>query len=138
MSDDFAVQIMFNDILERLGATEREADQMVRGVALELRNRVVRAIQERSPSDGPQTRYNPKRTVHPASKGFPPNTDTGNLVNSVQIEPVGPLTQKMLVGAEYALPLELNGHPFVVPAAEELRQELPEFVQGLIEAVRGE
>jgi hypothetical protein len=134
---DFSVRIDFNDILKTLRVSEAEAEKLVGGVALETRNRIVRRVQDRSRSNGPVIRYNPTRTVYPAAEGEAPNTDTGNLVNSVQIEPVGSLTQKILVGAEYGLALELNGHPFVVPAAESIKDDLPRLLEGMAKAIRG-
>ncbi|MCU0464185.1 MAG: hypothetical protein MUF38_06410 [Anaerolineae bacterium] len=133
---DFEVRIEFNDILKKLGIVESEAEAFVDGVALETQTRIVRNIQDRSPSSGPVTRYNPTRTAYPAEKDFPPNTDTGYLANSVQIEVVGPLTRRVLVGAEYGLPLELNGHPFVTPAAESMKTDLPVFIERMKRGIR--
>ena len=52
--------------------------------------------------------------------------DTGNLQNSIAGEMDGPLSGKVIAGADYAAYVELGTHkaaaqPFMVPSAEEAR-----------------
>lgn len=62
-----------------------EANRQIMGIAaLEIRNEAVKLINDNS--DGPkQRRYQPKRTVNVSPAGTPPNTDTGRLVQSIQV-----------------------------------------------------
>lgn len=133
---DVQIIIKFNDILSLLNATEAESARAVAGVAEQLRSRIVLNVQQRSPSSGATTRYNPERTVFPAAKGQAPNTDTGTLAASVQRESVGPLEQRVYVGAEYGAALEYNGHPFVVPAVDAVSAELPRLTASILAVLR--
>ena len=70
----------------------------------------------------PGRTYTRGSVTHVASQpGYPPNTDTGNLVNSISWEWYGELTTRIMVGAEYGLWLEdgteqIMPRPFVRPA----------------------
>lgn len=126
------VEIVFNDLplYARLSA-ERTA-QAIRAAAQEGRNIAVESI--RSPSPGfPQTRHNPERVVIASAPGFPPNADTGNLMNSINVRPgAGRFEQIITVGAEYGYTLEFglpdgSSRPFMLPMADEIRGRLPDF-----------
>jgi len=79
-----------------------------------------------------------------AAKGNPPNSDTGNLANSIKHKMTGPTAAEVNVGAEYAIPLELgwiseNGKhqgpfPFMVPA---VRKHERAFVAAIKSIMRG-
>lgn len=133
---DIAFRIDFNNILQVLQATEAETEQTVAAVAEHVRSRIVMNVQERSPSSGATTRYNPKRTVYPAAEGESPNTDTAHLANSVQREKLSRFEQQVYVGAEYGAALENNGHPFVLPAVDATGMELPRLTDGLVQKLR--
>lgn len=105
----------------------QKADEAVAALAHEGRNRVVLDLQERSPG---QTyyRYEPKRLVTAAGEGESPNTDTGNLVNSIQVEQVKLLNYAIIAGAEYAPALELIlNRPFMGPMAMSLERDMDMF-----------
>lgn len=133
---DVQIRIDFNNILQLLNATEAETEQTVAGVAEHLRSRIVLDLQERSPSSGATTRYNPKRTVYPAAEGESPNPDTGNLAASVQRESLSRFEQQVYIGAEYGAALENNGHPFVIPNVDAVGAELPRLADGIVQKLR--
>lgn len=68
-----------------------------------VRNAAVKSIAA-SASGAPYIRYDPKRTGTASAPGAPPHTDTGNLVNSIQVQryeksvDVGILGDKALYG----------------------------------------
>ena len=70
----------------------------------------------------------PGRKPHRASApGEPPASDTGTLVNSIQVRHVRDLESWVIVGAEYAHELEFGrarvaARPFVRPAARKIRE----------------
>ena len=71
------------------------------------------------------------------AKGLAP-VDTGNLRNSIQAVPQGPLAATVKVGAEYGIYVEFGTYkapaqPFIVPATEAAR---PGFVAGIAQALR--
>ena len=134
---DIRVEVISNDIIRTLGLMEREIAELVGAAAEHGRSLMVTAIQTRSPSSGPVTRYNPRRTVYPAAEGQAPNTDTGNLVNSIQVEDTrSPTEKKIVVGAEYGEALEYGGHPFAVPAADQLAKDMPGIVTAGLRRLR--
>jgi HK97 gp10 family phage protein len=131
-------QIVIN--LDRFAEVMRDSpelvDKAVRAAAQEGRNRAVLSIQERS-SGETQHRYNPDRYVVAAAPGETPNTDTGNLVNSIQVEQAGPLTQAIIAGAEYATALELGtadmeARPFMTPMALSLEQDIAAIFKAVL------
>jgi hypothetical protein len=73
------------------------------------------------------------KTHYAAEPGNPPNSDTGNLADSIGHKMTGPASAEVFAGAEYAIPLEIgwltqNGafhgpFPFMVPAVQ--RHEAP-------------
>ena len=89
--------------------------------------------------------YKPSRRgskVHWSSPpGTPPNTDTGNLANSIKHRRINRTTAEINVGAEYGIPLEIGwiakdgshvpARPFLAPAVK--RHEKP--FQAAIKAV---
>ena len=76
--------------------------------------------------------------------GTPPNTDTGNLANSISHYMTGQVSAEVLAFAKYAVPLELGWHtkamtyvpprPFMVPAADYVR---PKFQKAVTVILRG-
>jgi hypothetical protein len=134
---EFEVRVLSDRFPELRQMVDDDLKRAVAGVAIELQTRVVRSVQERSPSDGAVMRYGPRRVVNPAAKGFPPNTDTGNLVNSVQVEPgTAALRQEMVVGANYAGFLEFGGWPFVTPAVDTIERDLDGLLSGILRGLR--
>ena len=76
--------------------------------------------------------------------GSPPNSDTGNLANSISHYMTGQVSAEVLAFAKYAVPLELGWHtkgmtyvpprPFMVPAADHVR---PKFQKAVAAILRG-
>lgn len=133
------IKINLNLLDELIRESPAKADQAVRAAAQHGRNIAVLDLQSRSPGET-QTRYNPRRTVTAAAPGESPNTDTGNLVNSVQVERRGVMSQAILVGAEYGVYLELGTddmepRPFMGPMAMQLEEELPQFFDDLLKGI---
>lgn len=113
-----------------------DASKAIRAAAQHGRNKVVLSIQERSPGEV-QHRYDPDRYVVAAAPGETPNTDIGNLVNSIQVEAQNDLQQAIIAGAEYAAALEFGTpdmapRPFMTPMAVELEKELPTFFDNFL------
>jgi HK97 gp10 family phage protein len=72
----------FVDIRKNLDELDRQTNALI---ALEIRNGAIKLLNENK--DGPRRqRYNPKRIVNAAPPGSPPNTDTGRLVQSIEVE----------------------------------------------------
>jgi len=79
-----------------------------------------------------------------AEPGNAPNSDTGNLANSIGHKMTGRTRAEVFVGAEYAIPLEIgwiakNGQhqgpfPFMVPAVQ--KHEVP-FQKAVASILRG-
>lgn len=133
------IEIKFNHLPILRDKSPQQIDKMVRAAALEGRNRVVLDIQTPSPGRL-QTRYNPTRQVTAAYEGHSPNTDTGTLVNSIQVLPDGFQRRKIIAGAEYSARLEFGTagqgpRPFMTPMAQQLEADLPDFFQDLFKGM---
>lgn len=136
MSEDFKVEIEWNDLPQGEATSREDTDAAIRALAQHGRNLAVQKVQTPSPGT-PQVRYNPKRTVTAAAPGQPPNTDTGNLAGSIQVEDGGELEQIIAVGAEYGEYLELGtekmpARPFMTPTIDELQKEVTQFFQNFL------
>ena len=73
----------------------------------------------------------------PSREGEPPGIDIGNLVNSIEWEPVGALAAQVNIGTEYAYWLEygtenMGARPFVLPAVGHIVSTIP---KALLESV---
>ena len=76
--------------------------------------------------------------------GSPPNTDTGNLANSISHKMTTATSALVTVSAKYAVPLELGWHtkslsyvpprPFMVPAVDAVA---PQFRKAVTAILRG-
>jgi hypothetical protein len=114
----------------------RLVDQAIGALAQHGRNLVVIDLQSRSPGT-PRIRYSPRRNVIAAAAGYSPNTDTGNLVNSIQVESSRFLQREIVARAEYAPDLEfgtrnMSPRPFMFPMAGELEQSAAAFFRDLL------
>ena len=117
---------------------EQEAGRLVNRTAQNIRNAAVRSIQKPSGIGTYYKKYNPDRMHIASAPGQPPNTDTGRLVNSLNVTRSGALTAEVLANVEYAAYLELGtrhmaARPFMTPAVE---QERPNYERGLRELTR--
>src|SRR5690625_2691059 len=123
---------------ELSGKFEQEAGRLVNRTAQNIRNAAVRSIQKPSGIGTYYKKYNPDRMHIASAPGQPPNTDTGRLVNSLNVTRSGALAAEVLANVEYAAYLELGtrhmaARPFMTPAVE---QERPNYERGLRELTR--
>jgi len=131
------MKIRLNDrrLLALPAALNREADDLCDKTANRIKDRAVLKIQH-----GPKTGkiYKRNGVEHQASApGEPPATDTGNLVNSLDVEHVKPMLYRVNVEAEYAPYLEygtsrIAPRPFLQPSFEEQRDDFKHGVDALI------
>jgi hypothetical protein len=135
---DAKIVVNFDRFADVIARAPSAAENAIDALAHECRNYAVMSIQDRS-SGETYYRYSPKRLVTASAPGDAPNTDTGNLVNSIQVERAGTLRRLVNVGAEYGLPLELGApgrniaaRPFMGPAAMHTEKVAPEFFRDFI------
>jgi hypothetical protein len=115
----------FKQKMRLLGDSFDEAvDEGVFGAALEIQGYARKSIQEVSPG-ATVVRYsqdgNPYSHVA-AARGQAPNTDTGNLVNAIQVEKMADSIYRVgaTAKAPYATYLEFT-HPWLQPSLESNR-----------------
>ena len=104
------------------------AAALVKGGHL-VRGDAVQSIQDVSPGED-VVRYREGSTSyqHKVSKqGDAPNTDTGTLANSIQVE-VKPEGVYVGTRIDYAKYLEFGDHPFLVPALEKNRKGIKKLI----------
>ena len=126
----------FNQVLQQ---APQLADRGVEALAQEGRNIVVLSIQRRS-SGETYYRYNPRRLVTAAAAGEAPNTDTGTLVNSINVQPAGFLQRAIATATDYAEGLEfgtptMEARPFMGPMAAELAGIQERFFKDVFDAL---
>lgn len=138
----------FKASMLRLGSEFEEAVE--KGLALtsqEVRTAAIRGIQDKSPGKKVQRQRQGGKGTYShvaASAGYAPNTDTGNLVSSIQTERVSPLQYRVgsTSKAEYAEWLEfgtknMKARPWLQPAFEEKRTALKSnIIISVNEAIR--
>lgn len=124
--------------------SKKFSEQTVRAameVAQEIRAEAIDSIQDQSPGDVVErSRVGGGTYQHTASKeGDAPNTDTGRLVQSVQVDT---RPDAIIVGStlSYAGYLEfgtrrMGARPWLVPAVERVRPDAPEIVAKYIKTV---
>jgi len=94
-------------------------------------------------SSGQHLPYDRGGKVHWSSPpGFPPNSDTGNLANSIKHRRVNRTTAEVNVGAEYGIPLEIgwiaeNGkhipaRPFLGPAVRRHQKAFQKAIRSIL------
>lgn len=113
----------------------QEADRLVLRIANQVRNNAVKLVQQGSRSGRVYKRGN---ITHQASApGEPPKTDTGILVRSIRVEHRSESGEaRVAVGAEYGRALEFGtpkmaARPFLRPAANAVRQQMPEIAKSV-------
>lgn len=79
------------------------------------------------------------RTHYASRPGYPPNTDTGRLANSIKHRKIASAIWEVRADAIYALALEIGtrrvaARPFLVPA---LRNQVPPFRKAIEAIMRG-
>ena len=121
--------------LDRLG-------MVVSATAAMIENDAKKSILERGSRGNEYIRGG--KIHYSAERGNPPNSDTGNLANSIGHKMTGRTRAEVFVGAEYAIPLEIgwiakNGQhqgpfPFMVPAVQ--KHEVP-FQKAVASILRG-
>ena len=110
--------------LDRLG-------MVVSATAAMIENDAKKSILERGSRGNEYIRGG--KIHYSAERGNPPNSDTGNLANSIGHKMTGRTRAEVFVGAEYAIPLEIGWQdqygyfhgpfPFMVPAVQ--KHEVP-------------
>tara|TARA_B100000963_G_scaffold137118_2_gene119357 strand:- start:20644 stop:21072 length:429 start_codon:yes stop_codon:yes gene_type:complete len=95
-----------------------------------VRNTAVQSIQSHQSSGRVYEKYNPRRTHTASKEGNPPNTDTGFLVNNINIViDADSLGASVESRAAYSEALEfgtsqMGARPFLQPALEENRGKI--------------
>ena len=117
-------------------------EQVVMATAANIEGEAKQSILTRSSRGNEYVRGG--KTHYAAEPGNAPNSDTGNLANSILHRPLAKTSAEVAVGAEYAIPLELGwiskdgAHqgpfPFLVPAVQ---KHAPAFRQAVASVMRG-
>ena len=125
------------------GDAERLEKQAVYATANAIRNDAIKSIQQKS-NGGQVTRYSQggKPFSHTVSKPYAaPNTDTGNLVKSINTQPLAPAkTMYVGVNADYGTWLEfgtrnMKARPFLTPAMNENNDFLEDYLAKKLKAL---
>ncbi len=121
-------------------ALQRQAEHLVSKTAYKIEARMKNKIMT-GPWSGRLYKIGKDRYHQASAPGEPPATDTGNLVNSIEVEKVRPLTRHVNVHAEYAPYLEygtarMAARPFLQPSFEEERNSFTQDVGKLIAQAR--
>lgn len=129
------VQITDNRLPTLMAQAPAKANQLLRILANEGRNKAVMLIHE-SPASG-RTYQRGRRTHTASSPGNPPRTDTGALINSINVEQRGAFSQSINAGTDYAAYLEfgtstMEARPFMGPMALWLEEQVPIIFDGFI------
>lgn len=131
----FSVRIDDQRLQQIIRETPGKADDLIAGLAYEGQGLVMRSFN----TSPPGRTYRRGRVAHVASvAGYPPNIDTGKLMNALYVYKPKALTRVISTGdTEYAAPLEFGtvkmaARPFMRPMAEELRKIAPEVFDRLI------
>ncbi len=102
-----------------------------------VRNAAVKSIAARA-SGAPYTRYNPKRTGTASAPGDPPHTDTGNLVNNIQVQRFDKSVDVGIMGdkAKYGKYLEFGtsnmaARPWLRPAFENSKETIKDKIKAV-------
>lgn len=134
--------ITVNGLDELRMAFEHMADNMGKSVAdavvagsQKVRTTAIKSIQRHQSQGVTYEKTDPKRTHTASLPGFAPNSDTGTLVNSIQVEPK-PLATAMLIGTnlKYGKNLEfgtraIRPRPWLVPALESNRAQIENMIK---------
>lgn len=113
----------------------------IEDTALEIRNKIVTAIQRGPKSGRVYEKYKPRRTHQASAPGQPPATDTGRLVGSIYMD-IDPMTATVGSRLVYAQYLEygtrkMAPRPIWVPTAntegDRLRERIVENLRRAIQ-----
>jgi len=133
------VDRLVNKLLALPLGARKEVNKALKQSAILVRNHAVTSIRDVSPTSGSRTRYKPRRTVHPATAGFPPNWDEGILGGNIKAVAL-PAQLAYLVEsrAKYSRPLEFGFNdkkgtrhgpwPFLFPALEKNRVKIRRMI----------
>lgn len=115
---------------------------VVSATAAMIENDAKKSIRERRSKGKEYPRG--EKTHYSAERGNPPNSDFGNLADSIKHKMTGDASAEVFVEAEYAIPLEIGWQdqygyfhgpfPFMVPAVN--RHEAP-FRKAVTSILRG-
>ena len=102
----------FNDI-------NKGIRQAIVETAYEIHNDAKKSLNEGGKSGRVYQKYKPRRTHRASAKGQAPATDTGRLVNSIEVDEQIGLKARVIAGARYAGFLEEDlDRPYMKPAYE--------------------
>ena len=128
--------------LQRYKANLETLDRVVMATAANIEGEAKQSILERSSKGNEYIRGG--KIHYAAEPGNAPNSDTGNLANSIMHRSLGKAKAEVAAGAEYAIPLEIGwisrdgAHqgpfPFMVPAVQ---KHAPAFRQAVASVMRG-
>lgn len=132
------VRVLKDEFAALRRKSPQKAGQALRALAEEGRNIAVESMRE-SPASG--RTYKRGSVSHVASSpGNPPRPDIGTLMNSIYVQRLKALVQRIAVGAEHGVYQEfgveengLEARPFMGPMARELEGLIPEFFEGFLE-----
>lgn len=125
-------------ILQNLNADiEKGVDQGLSAIGLIVQNDAKQAVQKPPKTGKIRKKKNNKNVMHQSSAwGEAPATDTGNLVNSIQMD-VDTRTKEVTISAQmdYAARLEFRlNRPFLRPAVEKNKGRFGEIIGKYIKA----
>lgn len=128
-----------NARLSRLAKGANVTPALLRG-AERTRQEYVERVNEQA--GRPDVRYSPRRNVTVSAPGTPPNSDTGDLVNSTGVESQRVNQAEAFVSATHAEALEFGTHkmaprPALEPAFNETKKQvLNDIAMGLRSDIR--
>ena len=128
--------------LQRYKANLETLDRVVMATAANIEGEAKQSILTQSSRGNEYVRGG--KIHYAAEPGNAPNSDTGNLANSIMHRSLGKAKAEVAAGAEYAIPLEIGwisrdgAHqgpfPFMVPAVQ---KHAPAFRQAVASVMRG-
>ena len=133
-----ALRDEFTNLDKQFGIAVQDA---IEDTALEIRNKIVTAVQRGPKSGRTYQKSNPRRTHQASAPGQPPATDTGRLVASIYMD-IDPMTATVGSRLVYAQYLEygtrkMAARPIWVPTAntegDKLRGRIVENLRRVIQ-----
>ena len=135
MRPQIQVIIKDNQLPRLMAAAPADADQALRALGVEGRNKWVMLIHESPPTGRTYTRGSVSHTA--SSPGNPPRSDTAALVNSINVQSAGLLRVEIRDGVEYGALMEfgtdtVEPRPAAGPMALWLEGQVPRVFNGFL------